>query len=69
MRLHKEDFEILKVIGRGAFGEVRYLPPHPHPPSPLYYTTQLCSGPLLKLRTYNLLFPPFSFVAETGVLG
>lgn len=22
MRLHKEDFEILKVIGRGAFGEV-----------------------------------------------
>lgn len=23
MRLHKEDFEILKVIGRGAFGEVR----------------------------------------------
>uniref|UniRef100_A0A4W4EK54 CDC42 binding protein kinase alpha (DMPK-like) b n=1 Tax=Electrophorus electricus TaxID=8005 RepID=A0A4W4EK54_ELEEL len=21
MRLHKEDFEILKVIGRGAFGE------------------------------------------------
>ncbi len=25
MRLHKEDFEILKVIGRGAFGEVIYL--------------------------------------------
>lgn len=25
MRLHKEDFEILKVIGRGAFGEVRHL--------------------------------------------
>ena len=23
MRLHREDFEILKVIGRGAFGEVR----------------------------------------------
>lgn len=23
MRLHKDDFEILKVIGRGAFGEVR----------------------------------------------
>lgn len=22
MRLHREDFEILKVIGRGAFGEV-----------------------------------------------
>lgn len=22
MRLHKDDFEILKVIGRGAFGEV-----------------------------------------------
>lgn len=22
LRLHKEDFEILKVIGRGAFGEV-----------------------------------------------
>lgn len=64
MRLHKEDFEILKVIGRGAFGEVRHLPPPPP-----YYTTQLCSGPLLKLRTYNLLFPPFSFVAETGVLG
>ncbi|XP_024909378.1 serine/threonine-protein kinase MRCK alpha-like [Cynoglossus semilaevis] len=26
MRLHKEDFEILKVIGRGAFGEVTYPP-------------------------------------------
>ncbi len=25
MRLHKEDFEILKVIGRGAFGEVFLL--------------------------------------------
>lgn len=25
MRLHKEDFEILKVIGRGAFGEVCIL--------------------------------------------
>lgn len=24
MRLHKEDFEILKVIGRGAFGEVMH---------------------------------------------
>ena len=24
MRLHKEDFEMLKVIGRGAFGEVLY---------------------------------------------
>lgn len=25
MRLHKEDFEILKVIGRGAFGEVSII--------------------------------------------
>uniref|UniRef100_A0A3B3V7E6 Protein kinase domain-containing protein n=1 Tax=Poecilia latipinna TaxID=48699 RepID=A0A3B3V7E6_9TELE len=25
MRLHKEDFEILKVIGRGAFGEVENM--------------------------------------------
>ncbi len=25
MRLHREDFEMLKVIGRGAFGEVRNL--------------------------------------------
>lgn len=23
MRLHRDDFEMLKVIGRGAFGEVR----------------------------------------------
>lgn len=23
MQLHREDFEIIKVIGRGAFGEVR----------------------------------------------
>lgn len=39
MRLHKEDFEILKVIGRGAFGEVR-LRPVPRPPlSPSPYFT------------------------------
>ncbi|TRY64861.1 hypothetical protein DNTS_033454 [Danionella cerebrum] len=29
MRLHKEDFEILKVIGRGAFGERVSLTCHP----------------------------------------
>lgn len=23
MQLHRDDFEIIKVIGRGAFGEVR----------------------------------------------
>ena len=26
MQLHREDFEIIKVIGRGAFGEVREAP-------------------------------------------
>lgn len=25
MRLHRDDFEMLKVIGRGAFGEVKFL--------------------------------------------
>lgn len=25
MQLHREDFEIIKVIGRGAFGEVRLI--------------------------------------------
>lgn len=28
MQLHREDFEIIKVIGRGAFGEVRETPLH-----------------------------------------
>lgn len=41
LRLHRDDFEMLKVIGRGAFGEVRlpvvfcfsFLPPF----LPLFY--------------------------------
>lgn len=57
MRLHKEDFEILKVIGRGAFGEVSRTQPN------------YAAGPSLKLWTYNLAFLPFSLVAETGAPG
>lgn len=56
MRLHKEDFEILKVIGRGAFGEVMH---------PLFLNSPLPNKP----RTCNLVFPSFSFARETGVLG
>uniref|UniRef100_A0A4W5KMM2 Protein kinase domain-containing protein n=1 Tax=Hucho hucho TaxID=62062 RepID=A0A4W5KMM2_9TELE len=30
MRLHRDDFEMLKVIGRGAFGEVKNPEPSVH---------------------------------------
>lgn len=53
MRLHKEDFEILKVIGRGAFGEVTHLLV-----SALNHTAVLYTS---KLRTCNLVFPSFFF--------
>uniref|UniRef100_A0A8D0D021 Serine/threonine-protein kinase MRCK alpha n=1 Tax=Sander lucioperca TaxID=283035 RepID=A0A8D0D021_SANLU len=47
MRLHKEDFEILKVIGRGAFGEVTYL---------LVFTLYLTTQQSITTQVENLQF-------------
>lgn len=57
MRLHKEDFEILKVIGRGAFGEVRH---------PLFL-----NNPLLHRTAENLQFgfPLFLFCTRNRCSG
>lgn len=53
MRLHKEDFEILKVIGRGAFGEVIH---------PLFFTLRLTMQRSITIQVENLqfAFPPLS---------
>lgn len=58
MRLHKEDFEILKVIGRGAFGEVLYL-----------LDCSLYLNTLIPAENLQFGFPLFSFVQEPGVVG
>lgn len=58
MRLHKEDFEILKVIGRGAFGEVIhpvFYPQLNHAAVPLPYNLQF-GFPLFLFCTRNRCF-------------
>lgn len=61
MRLHKEDFEILKVIGRGAFGEVIYFP---------FFTRHTTKKQYTTLHAENLQFgfPPFPVLLKKQVL-
>ena len=62
MRLHKEDFEILKVIGRGAFGEVIY---------PLVFTLNWTMQQSITVQVENLQFgfPPFLFCTTNRCYG
>lgn len=57
MRLHKEDFEILKVIGRGAFGEVIF---------PLVFTLNLIMQQSIAIQVENLQFGFPLFLFCTG---
>lgn len=62
MRLHKEDFEILKVIGRGAFGEVIY---------PLVFTLNWTMQQSITVQVENLQFgfPLFLFCTTNRCYG
>lgn len=50
MRLHRDDFEMLKVIGRGAFGEVRLPEPSVH--SSIHYRAFLALNTWVNLPLY-----------------
>lgn len=62
MRLHKEDFEILKVIGRGAFGEVMHL---------LFFTLSSTMQQSITIQAENLQlgFPLFLFCTRNRCSG
>lgn len=62
MRLHKDDFEILKVIGRGAFGEVSII--HRRFMN-LLMILQLKKGKLnAKLQTLRLLLFVYLYLSD-----